>query len=257
MMRFVEFPGPEGTLRGSLHVPEGRGPHAGVVVLHGFTGMRLESGFLFVSLSRALEAAGLASLRFDFYGSGESDGEFVEMTAATERADAMVALDYFKSLPEIDAGRIGLMGLSMGGFITACTLGSRDDIRAAALWSAAAQSPKRWKDRVDEKAAASLRQRGWMDRGGLQVGRGFLEDLPKHDPYCEVARFGGPVLVVHGTADDTVPLEEAQGYVRALGGRGGGVCEHLYVEGGGHVFANWEHRQTVIRRTVDWFSKYV
>jgi uncharacterized protein len=257
MQRFIEFDSPNGTLRGTVHLPDGPPPHPGAVIMHGFTGQRMESGFLFVGLSRAMAAAGVASLRFDFFGSGESDGEFIDMTMATERADALAALDVFKSLEEIDAERVGLLGLSMGGFIAACTLGSRDDVRAAALWSAAAQSPRRWSDRMDAGARRQLRQRGWVDRGGLQLGQAFLDDLPSHDPYGEIARYAGPVLVVHGTADETVPLEEAEGYVAALAARTEGDSDHLYVEGGGHTFANYDHRQAVYGKTLDWFGKYL
>jgi dipeptidyl aminopeptidase/acylaminoacyl peptidase len=255
MMRFVEIAGPNGTLRGSLHLPDGPGPHAGVVLLHGFTGMRMESGFLFVGLSRALEAAGLASLRVDFFGSGESDGDFIDMTVSTERADALAILDFFAALPEIDAERIGLLGLSLGGFVASCTLPARPQVRAAALWSAAALSPRRWKDRVTPEAARSLAERDWMDWAGLRVSRRFLDDLPRHDPYAEIARYGGPVLVVHGTDDATVPLEEAEGYVRALAGRQNAESDHFYVDGGTHVFGNWDHRQAVYERTVRWFAR--
>lgn len=255
MQTFVEFAGPRGMLRGAMHVPSGRGPHPGVVLLHGFTGDRMESAFLFVGLSRALEAAGVASLRFDFWGSGESDGEFLDVTMSTERADAPAALDFFKSQPAVDASRLGLMGLSMGGFVTACTLGSRSDVKAAALWSAAAQSPRRWEERIEAGGREHLARRGWINRGGLQLSQAFLDDLPRHDPYGEIARYRGPVLVIHGTADETVPLEEAQGYVRALAARPGGRSEHLYVEQGGHVFANWDHRQIVYKKTVEWFGR--
>lgn len=254
MQRFVEFAGPRGTLRGMMHLPAGPGPHPGLVILHGFTGDRMESAFLFVGLSRALEAAGIASLRFDFWGSGESDGEFIDMTVATERADALAGLDFFRAQPEIDPRRTGLMGLSMGGLITACTLGSRSDVKAAALWSAAAQSPRRWEDRVDANGREHLARHGWVPFSGLQLSRKFLDDVATHDPYGEIARYQGPVLVIHGTADLTVPLQEAEGYVQALAARPSGRSEHLYVDQAGHVFANWYHRQTVYEKTVAWFQ---
>lgn len=257
MIRLVEFAGPRGTLRGSLHVPDGEGPHAAVLVCHGFTGNRMESGFLFVGLSRALEAAGLASLRFDYCGSGESDGEFREMTASTERADTLAALDFLKSLPEIDAGRVGLMGLSFGGFMTACTLGSRDDVKAAALWSAAGTMSGRRKEKLDKAARKQLAQRGWLNQAGLQLGEAFFDDLQTHRPYDEIARYAGPVLVIHGTADGSVPLAEAEKYVSVLEGRPGGRAEHLFVEGGTHCFDNWDQRQTVYARTVDWFRRHL
>src|SRR2546426_5960176 len=67
-----------------IHRPErarARRGGPGVVLFHGFTGDRMESHWLFVKCSRALALAGIASLRFDFYGSGESEGEFSEDVA--------------------------------------------------------------------------------------------------------------------------------------------------------------------------------
>ena len=63
---------------GMLHVPNGRGRFPGALLLHGFTGTKTESHRMFVKLSRRLAEHGIASLRFDFRGSGDSAGEFEE-----------------------------------------------------------------------------------------------------------------------------------------------------------------------------------
>lgn len=257
MMRFVEIDGPNGTLRGTLHLREGGRPAPGVVMLHGFTGQRIESGFLFVQASRALETAGLASLRFDFHGSGESDGTFDEMTASTEQADAAAAIDFFKGLPEIDAARLGLLGISFGGMHTACTLGARTDLRAGVLWSAVGNCIQLWRQRLTPEDREMLDDRGWLDRAGLRLGKAFFDDLPRHKPYDAVARYGGPVLVVHGTDDQSVPLGDAEEYVRVLEARTRAATDHLFVPGGNHVFANWDHRQAVFGKTVAWFREHL
>jgi len=258
MMRLVEFDGPRGTLRGALHLPEAKGPRPGVVMLHGFGAVRMEKNFEFVALSRALEAAGVASLRFDFYGSGESDGDFIEMTVSGERADAAAALDWFRALPEADPGRVGLMGMSLGGLVTACVLGSRPDVKAACLWAAAADTAARLGEMMDEKDRRLLAEHGWVDMEGRRLGRAFFDDLPNHRPYEEIAGYGGPVMVIHGTADETVPLGDARGYVAALEGRGDDtVTEHVFIPGGDHPWANVEHRETLYRTTVDWFARHL
>jgi len=261
-MRFVEFAGPRGMLRGCVHLPAGVGGSApGVVMCHGLTGERMESSFLFVGLSRRLEAAGIASLRFDFYGSGESDGEFHEMTVTGERADASAAIDFFRALDEIDAARVGLLGLSLGGYVTACVSGSRADIKAAALWSAAGNTRDRWMARFSEAQRARLQGEGWVDVSGLRLSREFFDDLALNKPYDLIARYRGPVLVVHGTKDETVPLAEAQQYVKVLKARRAGKSSQLpahkkvFIEGAGHVFANYEHRQKVYDATAAWFAR--
>jgi len=258
MVTMVEFEGSLGTIRGSLHRPGGKGPHPGGGIMHGFTGQRQEAGFLFREASLALESAGIASLRFDFGGSGESDGDFVEMTASTERADALAALDFMRSCAGIDASRIGLLGLSFGGFMAACTAGARpDQVRAVALWSAAGftMQCRCWNHTAEQKQ--SLKDRGWLDLAGRRLSQAWLEDIVRHDPFDEIAKYGGPVLLVHGTRDGSVPLQEGMHWVRVLNKRPGAKSEHLFIEGADHVFMNCDHRQILVPRTVSWFKGHL
>ncbi len=103
-------------LTGSLFLPERADrPVPGVVFLHGFTGSRMEPGYLFPRAARVLAAAGIASLTFDFRGSGESDGEFVNVTVPGEIKDAHRALDFLKNTTGIDTARVGLLGYGLAG----------------------------------------------------------------------------------------------------------------------------------------------
>ncbi len=120
MEQYVELNNSKGILRGVMHLPEDRGTKGmlrGVIMYHGFTGNRMEPGFMFVRFSRLLAENGIASIRFDFWGSGESGGTFDKMTLSGEIEDAEDILDYFKSRDEIDGSRIFLLGLSMGGLL--------------------------------------------------------------------------------------------------------------------------------------------
>src|SRR5207248_8810535 len=139
MESFVEFPNRAGRrLRGMIHRPlearSRRGTPA-VIFLHGLTGDRMESHWIFVKCARALAKAGIASLRFDFYGSGESEGEFREVTLQGEIADARVAIEFFRRQKGINPERIGLLGLSLGGAIAASVAGP-GRVAALVLWSA-------------------------------------------------------------------------------------------------------------------------
>jgi len=106
MQKAVEIIDQRGlTLRGMLHVPDGAvGKVPVVAIYHGFTGNKMEPHFIFVKLSRALEKKGIASVRFDFAGSGESDGDFIDMTISGEISDAKCILDYAYGLDFADKG---------------------------------------------------------------------------------------------------------------------------------------------------------
>ena len=107
MQKAVELQSGELTLRGMLHIPEGiTGKIHMVCIFHGFTGNKMEPHFIFVKLSRMLAAKGIASVRFDFGGSGESDGDFVDMTISKELAEAKLILDFAKSQDFVDTSKI-------------------------------------------------------------------------------------------------------------------------------------------------------
>jgi len=103
---------------GILHIPDQlkRADKApGILMLHGFTGNKTEAHRLFVRVARKLCDAGFIVLRFDFRGSGDSDGEFEDTTVPAQVDDAKKALDYLTSLNQVNQDKVGVIGLSMGG----------------------------------------------------------------------------------------------------------------------------------------------
>jgi len=199
---------------GMLHLPSAA-PAPGVALCHGFTGNRIESHRLFVKAARDFAAHGLAALRFDFRGSGESEGDFREMTVAREIEDALGALHFLASRREVDPGRLGLLGLSMGGCVSACVAGRSRQVKALVLWAAAAH-PKRALEA--HFPGFALPETEFVDYGANPVGRAFLEDLRTVEPLEEVEKFRGPALIVHGDQDLAVPVSDAEDFRQALGG---------------------------------------
>ena len=143
---------------------------------HGFTGQKVEAHRIFVKTAEALAAQGYLALRFDFRGSGDSEGAFEEMTFEGEVSDAVRAVDYLLAEEPVDPERIGVVGLSMGGAVAACLSGRDERIKATVLWAAVADfevlgAPDRWNDSP------------WMpefeswDIGGLLVSRRFIQAL--------------------------------------------------------------------------------
>ena len=110
---------------GMLHLPEEKGPFPAVAIYHGFTGTKVEPHRLFVKMSRALVQKGIAGTLWIFRGSGDSEGDFADMTVSGEIADAIRVLDFLQEQPEVDGERLGVLGLSMGGAIAASVAGVR------------------------------------------------------------------------------------------------------------------------------------
>ncbi|MCR4403349.1 MAG: alpha/beta hydrolase [Firmicutes bacterium] len=118
-----------------------------VVLFHGFTGTKVERHRIFVKTAEALAREGIVALRFDFRGSGDSEGDFEDMTLPGEISDARASLDYASGLPGVDGNNLGILGLSMGGAVAACV---SDDprVRSVVLWSAVADLEATFLDAV-------------------------------------------------------------------------------------------------------------
>ncbi len=249
MQHFRQFKVKGQTIAACLHVPETT-PAPGVVMCHGFTGSRTEAHLLFVKAAREMCATGMNVLRFDFRGSGESDGEFQDMTIAGEIADAMAAVDFMREQPTVDPARIGLVGLSLGGLVAACTASRSEHVRALVLWAAAGDLSKVFSSRDNwDELKAGLQRDGYVDHGAFRVGQGFYDDCARVNPLAELVDYDGPALVVHGSEDATVIASHADLYMDALVS----ADKHKYiVAGADHTFSSIAWEQEAIGVTREW-----
>jgi uncharacterized protein len=241
-------------LYGMLHLPDGRGPFPALCFFHGFTGQRIEPHRLFVKTARKLAAEGFVVLRFDFRGSGESEGDFRDMTISGEIKDALASLDFLASQPQVDSSRMGVLGLSLGGFVASHVASQNRLVKTLVLWAAGARPPRFFPNYVHlaEKNREQWRKKGEWDFGGMVLGAGFLKDLKKVENLLpKLARFKGKALVIHGELDATVPVSEAEAYRKALGRR---AVLHI-LKGADHTFNRKSWEEEVIDRTAKWLKQ--
>jgi len=251
-MRYVEFENAGTVLRGMLHDPGTGGPSPAVLFLHGLGGNRMGSDYFLVRIARELAHRGIGSLRFDFTGCGESEGDFLPTTAAEQERDARVALEVLKRQEFVDAGRLGVLGYSFGGCIAALLLA--DVPFQAAAFFAAVASPKRLLlDRGEEYAMSSLCDDGYVPHGALKLGPALVEESRSLDPMPGLANSVADALIVHGDKDERVDLEHARILERALQGRPGTRTESLIVPGMGHGAGTPPRQELAVDRIVSWF----
>ncbi len=255
MEEYVTIKKKNGTLRGMTHIPgQGGGPYPGVILYHGFAGNRMEPSFLFVRFSRLLMANNIASVRFDFLGSGESDCDFEEMTFSSEIEDGFDILDYFSGLPEIDRQRIFLLGLSMGGSIAGYVAGSKGskgaDIKGLILWAAAGEMKELAREelsREPDSADRSLPPMNPLDRKGLKLGLDFINDIENLEIMKVTSGYCGPGLIVQGSEDETVPPEVALEYKETLSG----PTRLISIDGADHTFGSIPWQEELFSNTLE------
>ncbi|MDB5083920.1 MAG: alpha/beta hydrolase [Bacilli bacterium] len=236
------------TLRGMQHFPDGQaaGPLPAAILFHGFTSTKMEAHQIFVKISRALANLGIASFRFDFLGSGESDGKFEDMTLSKEIDEAHAILNFVQNDSRIDSNHITLIGFSMGGLVASAVAGERKEEISKLILLAPAGNMS---DLVKEEMAgiaksADLASVRAVDRGGNLVGLEFGMELMQLDIFQMAKGYQGPVLLIHGTADGYVPVQIADKFRELCYGDQATI---KLILGADHTFNKFEWEQEVIQ----------
>ena len=188
------------------------------VLCHGF--LSSKNSTTNKTLTRLLNERGLATFRFDFFGQGDSDGPFEELTTTlavhqTETALGLVTARGYD--------RIGLVGSSFGGLVSILTAAQRQDIACVALkcpvvdfaeelrLTFGLEELARW------KATDTIPNiMGGPDRVRLRYA--FYEDCLGQIAYGPAERITVPTLIVQGEKDECVPLHQSRRLRDALGG---------------------------------------
>jgi hypothetical protein len=186
-------------------------------------------------------------LRFDFYGSGDSDGSFEDFTIQTELNDAVAGLDWLLAQPGIDSRRVGVVGLSFGGGVTALLVGCDPRVKAAVFWNAFALPH----DHFLEYMEANPVPDGII--GGLRFGPDFATVVHNTDIIGALRNYAGPGLVIHSTKDEAIPRKEADALKAVLGDRG----ELVLIEGADHTFKHPSWRREVFAVTTRWLLAHL
>lgn len=237
--KLLQIKGPRGLLAAVHHAAD---PKRIVILAHGYTGTKCESGRLFVQTARALAEAGISALRFDFWGSGDSEGGFEDVSPNTEIADlhAVIAWARRKGFSEI-----GVLGLSLGGAVSICTVAENRHVKTLVTWSSVPKLAGWTKGVVTPS--------GKIERNPIVGGPGLGSDHPKVDvpeAYCSLRI---PKLQIQG--DNDIPGFR-EGFASFFPSASA-PKKHVVIPGADHVFTSWPLRKKVIRQTVNWFLKYL
>lgn len=219
----------------------------GVLIIPGFADTAVGPHNMHVVMARALSALGCVVLRFDYRGQGESDGDFRDFTAQSGLADAQAALEVLRSQVGVDGSRLGIVGFSLGGALACALAASFTEVSALALLAPVAFPSTVFRAFFTSEHLEQAARQGWMDWLGWTVGRDYLPGLATLEPLAALQHSRAKALVVHGSADSEVPLENAAAYARQ------GAVLHL-LPGGDHQFSAYALQEEAIRRVCAWFQ---
>jgi fermentation-respiration switch protein FrsA (DUF1100 family) len=216
-----------------------------VIGCHGYRGGKSE----LIGIATIFWRAGFNVMLFDFHGHGAAAGEGVTL-GYREVQDLCAAVDY--AALRIPSARIGVIGYSMGASVAIMGSIKRRQVRCVL-----ADSPfARHRDVVAHNVSRATHLSGrtiaiLADQFLLRLGGYRSRDV---EPIRDVALLAPrPLLVIHGTADATIPVEQAvQIYQRAQPPK-----ELWLAEGAGHCGAYFQDRSLYSRRAVNFFLQYL
>lgn len=231
----VTIPGARGGIPATVQLPAklARSGEVPVVVLcHGFTGNRGGDGH-FAPLAGDLAALGIASVRLDFAGCGDSAEPYTAYTLANMAADVDSAIAFMKS--EYGAtGPVGLVGHSMGGrLVSLYPQDGQYPVAALALWSPANGAGLQGLEflniedfSVVEALAAEAETNGQAGtKWGVAISAEFVRGMRESDPNAALRACGLPVLLIYSgnegpisetTQSETIATVESLGEGRVV-----------------------------------------
>ncbi|MEL6140383.1 MAG: bifunctional alpha/beta hydrolase/OsmC family protein [Bacteroidota bacterium] len=203
----IKFPNQAGELLSArLEFPVNRKPIAYAIFAHCFT---CSSSLTAVrNISRALNLRGMAVLRFDFTGLGQSEGAFAETNFTTNISDLISAADWLAA--EHEAPSL-LIGHSLGGAAVLCTAHRIPSIKAVATIGAPFEAHhvqgllKDGLDDINERGEAQINIGG----RSFLIKRQFIDDLGNYKVADSISELNRALLILHSPQDMTVNIDEA------------------------------------------------
>lgn len=201
----IEIPGTRGNIPAAIQLPakSARGEELPLVVLcHGFTGNRQGDGH-FAPLAEDLAAHGIATVRLDFAGCGDSTEPYANYTLANMAADVDSVIGYMQAT--YGTGKTALVGHSMGGRLASLypQLGQYP-VTALALWSPANGTGLQGLEFLSidnfaavEELAARADAEGSVAAWGVELSAAYIDGMRDSDPNVTLQESGLPVLLTY------------------------------------------------------------
>lgn len=261
---FIHYPGPDGKpVPAWLFVPKNLDrsrPHPAIVWIHGdginqnYDGWHVQRNYaVYYSFHQYLLQQGYVVIAPDYrgsigYGRDWRQGVYMDV-GGNDYRDAANAADYLKTLPYVDADRIGVWGLSYGGFFTLLAVTDRPTTFACA---------------IDVAGVADYEMYyGDPYHGGWTESRiGKPEEHPdvyaQASPMSHVDKLQRPLLILHGTADVNVPFLQSVALIdRLLKAKKGSLIDFMVYPGEFHYFTREHVLRDAWTRSAAFFDRWL
>lgn len=241
------------TIPATLVIPEGKENYPLVVMNHGFAGSRNENGG-FTKIAESLAESGIASVRVDFAGCGDSKADFKEFNLKNNMSDVNACLEYVLSNKPVDKENIGVFGYSMGGALTVLLTENEDNpYKAMALLAPAVNKDEAFFSDIDNQLKEA-KEKGYysLDWFGkeLHVGADYYEGLKAAFDIFEKYDNTRDCIVIYGDSDTTILPEHSKAFADKM------EVESVMIEGSDHGYGMYSDQPDVTKKLIDTVTSF-
>lgn len=215
-----------------------------IIISHGFAANKDRERL--IKLSEILSKGGFGVLRFDFSGCSESGNDLISVKGEVD--DLRSAIKFMKNK---GYNEIGLLGESLGGLIS--ILCYSQDIKTIVLFAPVTASKK--PSILEEGMEEELAEKGFVtkhkDGRIFKIPKEYFEARDNINQEEILSKIKCPVLIIHGTEDDSVFLEDSKEAMKYLPES----SKLEIIEGAGHKLE--EDIDRVIILSLNWFKKHL
>jgi alpha-beta hydrolase superfamily lysophospholipase len=204
-----------------------------VILCHGLLSHKSSSKYL--EIARVFGEAGIATVRFDFRGCGESEGVAAESTVSGRWRDLQEVMVRVEDLPGFN-GRLALLGSSLGGYLALLEASRNPLVRSVSVW-------------------ATPSHLGGLERRLLAAGSIsplFLEDLRRQELLSRIGEVQR-VLILHGEQDELVAPSHAEAIFATVKDP---KSLHLF-PATDHRFTQVQSRRQAVSLSLEWFQRFL
>lgn len=219
-----------------------------VIMCHGFTSNKSESKRLFVEAARDFASRGFNAMRFDFYGSGDSEGEFKDFLVSHNIANIKDAILWAKAQ---GYEKVAVLGLSLGAAAAILAIADQP-VDALLTWSAVPDMNPLY-DYLVENLIDRGNENEPFDYDGWQLSRSFFDDANQYDVKASLARITQPKCFMQGTADAPFFVDGFADFQKIVTP----PADFMHFPDAGHTFQTPAHRRQVIKQTTRWLLRHL
>lgn len=218
MERDVLFTDPEGHKVAGILASPSQDTDRIALLCHGFLSNKNSNTNR--ALTAMLVPEGIATFRFDFFGQGESEGPFERITTGVAVRQGLAAMDLIASW---GYSSLALVGSSFGGLVAILAAAQRPQLACLALKCPVTDFPAMLRGEFGEAGMAQWKATGTIPNvaggaGRIRLPYAFYEDCLRHIAYAPAKAITAPTLIVHGDADEYVPVHQSRRLLESLGG---------------------------------------